>query len=190
MCSPVLVYSSGCAVVIHAGIGGGKTSTARAIADILRDRGFSVRGILSMRLSSGVSEGYDAEDLETGEVYPLVRLTSSVESIDWETYGNPIYSFSCSGFARVNNTLRVAAEKMAPGVIVFLDEYGKLELRGEGIRPGVNAVVSSLGQGGAAVVLCRSNVVPEVEALLRRAVNAVGIFEAGDVEAVINFLVD
>ena len=184
------MHSSGCAVVIHAGIGGGKTSTARAIADKLRKGGFTVRGILSVRLSSGISEGYDAEDLETGEVYPLVRLTTSVESVGWETYGNPIYSFSCSGFARANNALRVAAEKMAPGVVVFLDEYGKLELRGEGIRPGVNAIVSSLGQGGAAVVLCRSNIVPEVEALLRKAVNTVGIFDAGDVEAVIDFLAD
>lgn len=143
-----------------------------------------------MRLSSGVSEGYNAEDLETGEVYPLVRLATSVESIGWETYGNPIYSFSHPGFARANNALRAAAEKMAPGAVVFLDEYGKLELRGEGIRPGINAVVSSLGQGGAAVFLCRSNVVPDVEALLHREVNEVRIFEAGDIEAVINFLTD
>jgi len=184
------MHSSGCAVVIHAGIGGGKTSTARAIADRLRNRGFTVRGILSVRLSSGISEGYDAEDLETGEVYPLVRLTPYGESVDWKTYGNPIYSFSSSGFKRANNALQVAAEKMAPGVVVFMDEYGKLEFRGEGIRPGVNAVVSSLGRGGAAVVLCRSTIVPDAEVLLRRAVNDVGIFEAGNVDAVINFLVD
>jgi nucleoside-triphosphatase THEP1 len=176
--------------VIHAGIGGGKTSTARAIADTLRDRGFSVRGILSVRLSGGVSKGYNAEDLETGEVYPLVRLTTSAESVDWETYGNPMYSFSYSGFERANNALRVAAKKMASGTVVFLDEYGKLELRGEGIRPGVNAVVSSLGWGGAAVVLCRSDLVGDVEELLRREVNEVGIFEAGYVDAVVDFLAD
>jgi len=184
------MHSSGCVVVIHAGIGGGKTSTARAIADKLRNRGFAVRGILSLRLSSGISEGYDAEDLETGEVYPLVRLTPSGESVDWETHGNPIYSFSRSGFERANNALRVAPEKMAPGVVVFLDEYGKLELRGEGIRPGVNAIISSLAQGGAAVVLCRSTLVPDAEVLLRRAVSDVGIFEVGNVDDVINFLVD
>ena len=114
-------------MVIHAGIGGGKTSTARAIDNTLRDRGFSVRGILSVRLFGGVSEGYNAEDLEVGEVYPLVRLTTSAEGVDWETYGNPMYSFSYSGFERANNALRVAAKKMASGTVVFLDEYGKLE---------------------------------------------------------------
>jgi nucleoside-triphosphatase THEP1 len=178
------------AVVIHSWIGGGKTSTARIVAKALRTRGYSVKGILSIRLSCGVSDGYNAEDLYTGEIYPLVRLSSSVEGTDWETYGNPVYSFSHLGFIKANNALQEAANKIAPGVVVFLDEFGKLEVKGEGIRLGFNSVVSSISRGGVVVVLCRSPLVPDVATLLRKTANEIGIFKAGDAESVVNFLIN
>ncbi len=63
-----------CAVILHAPIGGGKTTTARAAAERARADGLKVMGILSIRvLDGGEYPSYDLLELDTGETMPLVK---------------------------------------------------------------------------------------------------------------------
>ena len=180
---------SGQAAVVHAGIGGGKSTTAAEAARLLRARSFRVSGLLSHRVYEGTQLiGYDLEDLGAERSYPLVRLSSLKPGDGWETHGNPIYSFSVRGFDEANGALRRAAAEAGVCPVIFVDEYGRLESRGLGLAPGALAVFASLAAGASVAVLCRTGMITEVEGLLHPWTGDVSSFPAGDPAQVAAYL--
>jgi len=170
-----------CLLIIHGGIGAGKTTTATALAERARMRGVRVRGVLSRRVfEADRLAGYDLQDADSGRVFPLVRLRGAVTGEGWDNLGNPLYTFSIAGFREANMILSKAAEKLDARTLFILDEYGGVESRGYGLRKGAEAVLGSLHRGGAAVFLCRTERVDEVVALASGKVDSVLCIEAGD----------
>lgn len=175
----------GTAVIIHAPIGGGKTSTASAVAEMAKSKGLRVLGILSKRVMTGNPHAsYMINDLASGEVWPLVVPQEDSPGEGWETHGNPVYSFSVIGFKRANAVLYRAVEQMGPSSIIFVDEFGRLESGGEGIYPGALASASAIVRGGTVVFLCRTERVEEVKRLLDGKAGKILVFVAGDPQSV------
>jgi nucleoside-triphosphatase THEP1 len=172
-----------CAVILYGPIGGGKTTTAFAIAERARSEGLKVMGVLSRRVIEGETfPRYDLVDLETGDAIPLVKPAEKAQNEEWETHGNPVFTFSKHGFEQANLALHRAAESLRDGVIVFVDEYGRLESKGTGIYVGVVKVAKALRFGGSAVFLCRNEKVEELKALLNGKAQRIFTLEAGDPE--------
>jgi nucleoside-triphosphatase THEP1 len=178
-----------CAVILHAPIGGGKTSTAMAAAERARAEGFKVMGILSLRvLNGGDYPCYDLLELDTGEKMPLVKPQDGTSGEGWESYNNPRFIFSKKGFNSANLALGRGAEEMSEEVVVFVDEYGKLESQHKGIYPGVVMVADALKRGGVAVYLCRDDKVKEVIDLVKDRAERVFNLDAGDAEALVRII--
>jgi len=178
-----------CAVILHAPIGGGKTTTAATVAERVKADGLKVAGVLSRRvLEGGEYPSYEIVDLATGVVTPLVKPAEMVEGDDWESHGNPVYRFSKKGFYAANLALNKAAEAMERDTVVFVDEYGRLESQGMGIHAGAVSVAEALRGGGVAVYLCRDDKVPEVANLLKGKADRVFTLEAGDSDALLRIV--
>lgn len=178
-----------CAVILHAPIGGGKTTTAATVAERARGDGLKVAGVLSRRVpEGGAYPSYEIVDLATGVTTPLVKPAEMAEGDDWESHGNPVYRFSKRGFYTANLALTRAAEAMDRDTVVFVDEYGRLESQGLGIHPGAVRVAEALGGGGVAVYLCRDDKVPEVATLLKGKADRVFTLEAGDSDALLRIV--
>ncbi len=179
-----------CAVILHAPIGGGKTRTAEAAAERARADGIKVMGVLSMRVSAtdGGDPSYEILELDTGERVPLVKPIGVGSNGDWESLGNPRFVFSSEGFSRANLALQRAAEEMREGVVVFIDEYGRLESERKGVYFGAVAVADSLRRGGVAVYLCRGDKVAEVTELVKGKAARTFALEAGDPDALLRII--
>lgn len=179
---------TGCAIILHGPIGGGKTTTARDVAERIRRSGHRVMGILSIRVPDNEAPpSYDITDLETGRSFPHVkpREKTNADSDDWESFGNPVFTFSKKGLAEANSILTRASQDLGHGAVVFVDEYGRLESRGLGIHIGFTSVVESLRRGGLALILCRDDKVSELKSTLERSgIDNVSALEAGDPERV------
>jgi nucleoside-triphosphatase THEP1 len=172
-----------CAVILFGPIGGGKTTTAFGLAERARIEGLKVMGILSRRvIEEGNFSRYDLVDLETGNTIPLVKPANKAEGEDWETHGNPVFAFSKHGFEQANLALHRAAESLKEDVIVFVDEYGRLESKGAGIYISVVEIADALRFGGSAVFLCRNDKVEELKILLKGKAQRIFTMEAGDPE--------
>jgi nucleoside-triphosphatase THEP1 len=179
----------GRAVILHAPIGGGKTMTALAAIEMAKGEDIRIMGILSRRVFDGdMYPSYELLNLETEEVAPLVKPANRAYGKDWESYGNPVFVFSKKGLYEANLALNRAAEELKNGVVVFVDEYGRLESQGKGIYPGAVKVANTLRRGGTAVFLCRDDKVEEVVALLRNKSVRTFDLEAGDPEALIRII--
>jgi nucleoside-triphosphatase THEP1 len=178
-----------CAVILHAPIGGGKTTTAQAAAERAKAYGIKVMGILSKRvLDGGEYPSYDLLELDTGETVPLVKPAEKEPGEGWESYGNPKFVFSKRGLYSANLALDRAASEMRDGVVVFVDEYGRLESQRKGIHHGALMVAEALKRGGVAVYLCREDKVREVIDLLRGRAAKVFNLEAGDADALLRII--
>ena len=174
-----------CAVILYGPIGGGKTTTAFTIAERARNEGLKVMGVLSRRVIEGDTfPRYDLVDLETGNTFPLVKPAEKTQDEEWETHGNPVFTFSKHGFEKANLVLHHAAESLRDGGIVFVDEYGRLESKGMGIYVGVVKVAKALRFGGSAIFLCRNDKVEELKHLLNGRARQIFTLEAGDPEAI------
>jgi nucleoside-triphosphatase THEP1 len=180
-----------CAIILHAPIGGGKTRTAEAAAERAKADGIKVRGILSRRiLGDGADPSYDLVELDTGETMPLVKPAGIGFAEGWESYDNPRFVFSRKGLYSANLALHRAASEMREGVVVFIDEWGRLESQRKGIHHGAVMVANALSRGGVAVFLCRDDKVSEVTELLKGISTRVFSLEAGDVDALIKIICD
>ncbi len=175
----------GNSIILYGLIGQGKTITALRIAERIRLGGGKVAGILSLRTPrEGSMPSYDALDLATGRTFPLVQPSGIAQGDDWETYGNPVFSFSKNGLREANSVLINASGKLKESTTVFVDEYGRLESSGLGIYAGFNAVVNSLSNGGLAFILCRGDKLGEVSSILEgKGVNVLTV-EVVDFETV------
>lgn len=178
-----------CAVILHGPIGGGKTRTAETAAEWAKADGIKVMGILSRRvIDDGPDPSYNLMELDTGEVVPLVKPAGIGFAEGWETFGNPRFVFSQKGMYCANLALHRAAEEMRDGVVVFVDEWGRLESQRKGIHPGAVMVANALTKGGVAVFLCRDDKIGEVTDLLRGRAVRVFQLEAGDAEALLRII--
>jgi len=152
-------------LVIHGEKGAGKTSKALEIIEKARKKGFKVLGILSKRiLVNDTTLGYDGLDMASNVSFSLARIKESVNSSEWQNFGDLIYSFNKKGFKRVNSILKKSAKLMDKNTLIIIDEYGRLEIEKEGLYQGFVEVIESLDNGGFVVILCRTD---KIEPLLR-----------------------
>jgi nucleoside-triphosphatase THEP1 len=173
-----------CAVILHGPIGGGKTRTCLELSERARAEGIHPGGIISPRVfTGGKLVGYDALEPATGEKFPIVRLREMAEGPNWFTHGRLIYSFSASGFERANEILRLSAEKQDRPLLIFVDEFGRLEDSGMALYQGALRVSEAISGGVVAVYTCRTNLVAAVEGLLRGNVEETRRAEPGDTDA-------
>ncbi|MGD0802705.1 MAG: nucleoside-triphosphatase [Candidatus Bathyarchaeia archaeon] len=178
-----------CAVILHAPIGGGKTTTAIDAAERASADGLKVMGILSMRvLDGGDYPSYDLLELDTGETMHLVKPVDKISGEIWESYDNSHFVFSKKGLNSANLALTRAAKEMRDGVVVFVDEYGRLESQHKGIYSGAIMVADALKRGGIAVYLCRDDKVNEVIDLVKESAARVFSLEAGDTDALLRII--
>jgi len=178
-----------CAVILHAPMGGGKTRTAESAAERARADGLKVMGILSRRIpGDDPLPSYELLELDTGETVPFARPAGLGVVEGWESYDTPHFVFSQKGLYCANLALHRAAEEMRDGVVVFVDEWGRLESQRKGIHPGAVMVAKALSNGGVAVFLCRDDKVDEVRELLRGRATRTFSLEAGDVDALLRIV--
>jgi len=169
------------AIIIHGAIGAGKTKTCLELVHKAKELGIRVEGVISPRVFEGESLiGYDCQQSSTGEAFPLVRLKEHKVGLDWFHFGGLMYAFSTEGFERANNILIRASIKMTPSTIIFVDEFGRLEDKGQGFHRGASAVASKFAEGGVAVFTCRSDLVESVCDLLGRGAPDAVVLDAGD----------
>jgi nucleoside-triphosphatase THEP1 len=178
-----------CVVILHAPIGGGKTRTAESVAERAKADGIKVLGILSRRIiGDGPDPSYDLVELDTGETMPLVKPAGMGFAEGWESFDNPRFVFSRKGLYSANLALHRAASEMRDGVVVFIDEWGRLESQKKGIHPGAVMVANALNRGGVAVFLCREDKVEEVTELVKGKAALVIQLEAGDADALLRII--
>lgn len=156
-----------CAIVVYGEIGSGKTRTCLKLAEKARDENITIGGILSTRVYRGRELiGYNGLDMASSQVFPLARLRKSVDGSDWLTFSNLIYAFSMRGFERANRILVSSVDTLDRPSIVFVDEFGRLELERLGIYPGALRVAEALKDGGLTIFACRTDMVEAVEGLV------------------------
>lgn len=143
-------------LILHGGIGAGKTQTAAKLSSDLKERGIKVGGVLSPRITKGDETiGYAIRDLSTDERRPFARLTPPGIAI-----GRFYLSPASLSFARA------AIEQAATTAqVVFVDEVGRLELGGEGHAQAIRVLLRSQA---LSILLVRS-------AFVERVVKAFGI---------------
>lgn len=145
-------------LIIHGPIGSGKTSKANEISEKAILMGYSVYGLLSLRvIQNNVTIGYDGLNLRTGSSFSLVRLRSLSKSDDWENIGPWKYAFNKEGFKKANKLLSRAASEHPNKKLIIIDEFGHIELIGRGIYQGFKDVIGSISEREKVVILCRTD---------------------------------
>ena len=139
--------------------GSDKTTGAMALAEKARAAGFSVAGVAAPGLDEGGRRmGFDVVDLHTSARAALARRGRS----------SPVrtgrYGFLAEGLAMGREALSCPAAMSADLVIV--DEFGPLELRGEGWRPAVDALVSEAR--GLILLVVRESLAASIMGLYRK----------------------
>jgi nucleoside-triphosphatase len=133
----------------------GKTTGAAELVQKVRNEGFKVCGFLAPCVySDSEFVGYDVLDLRTNHQKPLARCKTS------NGYAGP-FNFIAEGLELGNSALSREAIKSADLVIV--DEFGKLELEGQGWRKSVDSLLSS--SDALILLIVRKELVDEVRQL-------------------------
>ena len=173
-----------CAIILQGPIGSGKTMTCLELVERTKAEGVSTGGIVSPRaFIDGRLVGYDGLEPASGEVYPLARLRERAEGPGWFSHGGMIYFFSAPGFERANEALRLSAEEPGRPMLIFVDEFGRLENASLGLHPGASRVSEALSSGVVSVYTCRTNLISAVERLLQGKVEEMHVVEPGDTDA-------
>jgi nucleoside-triphosphatase THEP1 len=167
-------------VIVFGPIGSGKTTTCHELAERARSD-VIVAGIITNRVFDGEEVvGYDCVDLSTGEAFPLVRLAGELDDSDWLPLYLEKFVFSTSGFQRANEVLKTSVVSFGQPKFIFVDEFGRLEARGEGLLRGVEGVLGAIEGSDVAVVTCRINLLSLVEELATLAGHEVHVCQPGD----------
>jgi nucleoside-triphosphatase THEP1 len=120
------VSRSGKVILITGTIRGGKTSFAEKLAESIQNKGMTILGILSIRVTDETGgTGYDLRDIETGRTIPFLRQSGCPGD---ETIGK--YFILSDGLARGRELLHSFAGRSEN--IVLIDEVGMLELNDSG----------------------------------------------------------
>ncbi len=167
-------------IIVYGPIGSGKTTTCLELAERARSD-VTVAGVITKRVFRGEEViGYDFIDLSSGEAFPLVRLAGDLDDPDWLPLYLEKFVFSTSGFQRANEVLRTSVASFEQARLIFVDEFGRLEARGEGLLRGIEGVLGDLRGSDVAVVTCRTNLLSTVEELARGAGHEVHACQPGD----------
>ena len=166
-------------VVVFGAIGSGKTTTCLDLVEKARSE-VKVAGIITRRVLDGEEvTGYDCVDVGTGESFPLVRLAEDMDDPDWLPLYLEKFVFSTSGFIRANDVLRGSVAGPEGRRLIVVDEFGRLEARGEGFVEGVEAVLGGSRGHDVVVVTCRTNLLGIVEEMAARAGHEVNVCGPG-----------
>ena len=133
----------------------GKTTSAANLAEIARDEGFNVAGLLAPSLyRDGKLIGFDALDLGNEKRAPLARRQTNS--------GKPgPFAFITDGLKLGTAALSAEATKSADLIIV--DEFGPLELNGDGWRKNVDSLLVS--SEAVILLVVRRQLVDEIRQL-------------------------
>ena len=113
----------------------GKTTSAADLAQVAREEGFDVAGVLAPSIyNNGRLVGFDAIDLRNEERTPLARRQPDSAT------ARP-FTFFVDGLRHGNTALGPMATKSADLVVV--DEFGPLEFDGGGWRRSVDLLFAS-----------------------------------------------
>ena len=111
--------------IVTGSIGEGKTAWLARLADLLKERGISVGGILALRIvEDDITTGYDVSDISTGTRTPFLRHTGS------DTMGVERFTVDDAGYEAGKSALHPEANRDKD--VVIIDEAGPLELKGKG----------------------------------------------------------
>jgi nucleoside-triphosphatase THEP1 len=113
----------------------GKTTSIARLIDMARDEGFDIAGILAPSIyHNGRLLGFDVFDLRNQTRAPLARCNI-------EENGTRRFTFSAEGLKLGNAVLSAGIAYSADLVIV--DEFGPLELDGQGWRKNVDSLLDA-----------------------------------------------
>lgn len=112
----------------------GKTTSAIRLIQMVRIEGFIVAGILEPSLYyNSELVGFDVLDIQNQKRMPLARRKK-----DKSTTG--LFNFITDGLKFGNAVLGTEATKLAD--LVIIDEFGPLELKGNGWRRNIDSLLS------------------------------------------------
>jgi nucleoside-triphosphatase THEP1 len=138
----------------------GKTTAAARLAERARDDDFSVAGLLApSRYRDGELIGFDVVDIHTGRHAPLAECDAHAKGA--AQVG--AFTFTTEGLRLGSAALSSAAALSADLVIV--DEFGPLEMRGDGWRETVDRLISRAR--GVILLIVRQELAGAVGGLLR-----------------------
>lgn len=147
-------------------VGSGKTACLKAAIPLLKDRGLRVDGYLSERVMDGENVlGYDLLVLQTGE---RVRLLRCLAQPGGESVGR--FTLDPEGFAAAAEVI----VRSRPSDLLILDELGRLELAGRGVRPAVDLLLKDARRNVLAVI--REDLLEAYLSLFRAAGGPVSVF--------------
>jgi len=134
----------------------GKTTAAAGLVERARAEGIRVAGILSPSVCrENTLAGFDVVDLDTGARAPLARRCER------GTVRAGSFAFSAEGLEQGCTALASSTTRSAELVVV--DEFGPLELRGQGWRAAVDALLSSVE--GVVLLVVRERLAARVRRL-------------------------
>lgn len=116
-------------LIITGEVNTGKTSWCLGYAEDLKAQGIPIGGVLCLPVfNENEKIGYDAQDLRREVKVPIGRDKKDADFCGIEI-GN--YKISNEGLNFASNAIMQAVQSRAR--IVFIDELGKLEIKGEGL---------------------------------------------------------
>lgn len=133
--------------------GAGKTTWCSKLANLARQQGMLVSGILSPGIFRGERKiGIGIKDLYTGEERPLAKLRGDEDA----ELATPRWAFDPEALDWANSRL----ETSPAGDLLIIDELGPLEfLRDEGLTSGLDRI--DAGDFKVACVVIRSSLLPK-----------------------------
>jgi nucleoside-triphosphatase THEP1 len=133
----------------------GKTASAANLARTAHDEGFNVSGVLAPSLyCDGRLIGFDALDLGSEKRAPLARRQTGPGK-------SQQFTFITDGLKLGNAALSAEATKSVDLIIV--DEFGPLELNGDGWRKNVDSLLAS--SSAVILLIVRQELADEVRQL-------------------------
>jgi len=159
-------------VLVTGASGSGKTAAVTRALEQLCRQGVAAAGFVQPGVwEDGSKVGFEVEDVATNERAPLARRVGR----DQGQHGTG-FRFERPGFDLAARALA----RVAPGMLLVVDELGPLELRGRGHMSAVRAVLAMPGLAGAVVVVRRHLVPSLLAALEAEDAVVVDVEEDGD----------
>ncbi|MHC4158029.1 MAG: nucleoside-triphosphatase [Planctomycetota bacterium] len=135
----------------------GKTTTVGELARKAKNKGVNVAGVLAPSVYDDEHlAGFEVVDLRTGKRLPL-----AARKINQNQQGG--FNFTQTGLEFGKNALSIEAIKSAELIIV--DEFGPLELQGQGWRKDIDLILSNID--ALIVLVVRNEIAEKVQSLYK-----------------------